>query len=122
MNDVFVSFPFEERFDAVFQAIRDVVSKHGLNPIRIDQASHVAEPIASEIQRRIRESRLVIADITGNNPNVHNEIGLAQALGKPLVLISQDRPSTASFNVRGLHILTYDIENLTRLRQLVERA
>jgi len=43
MNDIFVSFPFEERFDAVFKTIRDVAARRHLNARRIDQSSLIAE-------------------------------------------------------------------------------
>ena len=122
VNDVFVSFPFETRFDGVFDAIKDVVNKRNLNAVRIDQTSPIAQPIAAAIHQRIRGARLIIADVTGNNPNVLNEIGQAQAFGKPLVLITQDRPTTAPFNVRDVQLHHYDPDDLLKLRVLIDRA
>lgn len=34
------------------------------------------------------ESRYVIANLNGRNPNVYYELGIAQAIGKPVILIA----------------------------------
>ena len=122
VHDVFVSFPFEARFDTVFETIQGVAAQRSLQALRIDRSSFAAEPVAEAIRQRVSESRVFIADLTGNNANVLNEIGLAQALGKPLVLITQDAPADAPFNVRGLRILRYDEQDLLGLRRLVTGA
>lgn len=70
----------------------------------------------------MRESRVLIADLTGNNANVLREIGFAQALGKPLVLITQDEQTDAPFNVRSLRILRYSEKDLAALRRLISAA
>ena len=49
-----------------------------------------------------REPR-VVADITGKN----HEVGLAQAYGTPLILITQDAPFEAPFNIRNLRMIEY---------------
>jgi len=122
MGEIFVSFPVESRFDSVFETIRNVAARQKLVAIRIDQSSAISAPIHEAIHRRLRESRLVIADITGNNPNVLNEIGIAQALGKPLVLITQDNPESAPFNIRNLLLHTYRINDLAGLYEVIAKA
>jgi hypothetical protein len=122
MNEVFVSFPFSPRFDSLFPIVQERAARRSLNAVRIDESSHLAIPIADSIHRRIRESRLVVADITGNNPNVLNEIGIAQALGKPLLLITQDSPSEAPFNVRNLQIRQYDENKPVVLKEIIDGA
>jgi hypothetical protein len=119
--DVFVSSPFSEGFDSVFRLISEVASERALQAYRVDEA-HMAEPIAETIRKRIRESRLVVADITDNNANVLNEIGQAQVLGKPLVLISQNPPADAPFNIRDLRILRYRRDDAPGLRSMLQRA
>ena len=42
MNDVFVSFPFEPRFDSVFDEIKRVAADRKLNAVRIDETSALA--------------------------------------------------------------------------------
>ncbi|MDI6736848.1 MAG: hypothetical protein QME42_11785, partial [bacterium] len=78
---VFVSLPFDSSFDNIYQAIDHVANENKSKAYRVDQ-EHFAKSIPDSIEREIRESIIFIADITGNNPNVLNEIGQAQALGR----------------------------------------
>ncbi len=119
--DLFISMPFAPAFDEVSRAIAHVAEKKGLHPYRVDQ-DHIAAPIAQAIEKRIRESRLVIADVTGGNPNVLHELGQAQSLGKPTIIISQDAPDSAPFNVRGLRIHRYDPTRLPELQRALSAA
>lgn len=122
MSDVFLSAPFDGRFDAVLTLVQELAGRRQLRATRVDEASMIAQPVAEEIRRLLRGSRVVVADLTGNNPNVLNEVGLAQALGKPLILLSQDPASAAAFNVRHLRILRYDPTDLRALEQQVVSA
>lgn len=122
MNTVFVSIPFDGRFDRVFDAISTLASKRHLQAERIDQTSKLAKPVIDEVLRAIREARLVIADVTGSNPNVLHEVGLAQAFGKPIVLLTQEEPEHAAFNVRSLTVIRYNPANMHQLAQEVDQA
>lgn len=121
MSDVFVSMSFSNEFQTVFQTIEKAVKKVGLNVYRVDQEVR-ATLIVEDIKRKIRESRIFIADLTGNNPNVLNEIGQAQTLGKPIILFSQDKPEDSPFNVRGLHINQYDPKKLDYLYNTLKKT
>ncbi len=121
MADVFASMPFSEDFDSVWRAIREVVTKQNLSSYRTDQ-KHLAESIPDAVWNGIKQSRFVVADVTGSNPNVLNEVGFAQALGKPLILFSQGSPTEIAFNLRNLRILRYDPVNLGQLCGLLESA
>lgn len=50
---------------------------------------------------------MILADLTGKNPNVFYEVGLAHATGKPVILISQDM-NDIPFDLRGLRIIEYN--------------
>jgi len=119
--DLFISIPFTPAFNEISRAVIAAAVERGLTPYRVDQ-DHLAEPIAQAIDRKIRESRIVVADITGSNPNVLHELGQAQSLGKPLIVISQDEPQRAPFNVRSLRILKYDPERVADLQQTLRTA
>lgn len=119
--DIFVSSPFAVEFDVVFEAIEAVAGKQGLEAFRVDK-EFVAVEIAEEITRKIRDSRMVIADLTGNRPNVLHEVGQAQILGKPLILISRDDPTEAPFNVRGHRILAYSLDDIPDLTRTLDKA
>ena len=122
MNDIFISIPFEDCFEPVFDTIRAAAERRSLNALRIDRDSLLAKSVSVAMHRKIRDAHFVLADVTGKNPNVMNEVGLAEAFGKPLILITQDSPEDAQFNIRHLHLLKYAPDNLEYLLQLLDRA
>lgn len=70
--------------------------------------------VMDQVWQGIRGADVVVADITGSNPNVFYEIGLAHALGKEVILISQD--PDAPFDVRASRRVHYDAADLDGLR------
>ena len=46
--------------------------------------------ILNDIVKSIRSSELIVADLTDPNPNVYYELGLAHAMRKRVVLMTQD--------------------------------
>jgi hypothetical protein len=53
-------------------------------PIRADQLNEPGR-ITSQIIKLLMDADLVIADLTGGNPNVYYELSLRHALGKPVI-------------------------------------
>jgi hypothetical protein len=118
MASVFVSCPFHGPYKDLIACIRRAAAGFHLQTVSADQYS-AARPFVDDIQREIKDSRIVVADITGNNPNVLNEIGLAQASRKALILISQDSLSDAPANIRNLRIVQYAMTDLQLLQERV---
>ncbi len=85
----FVLMPFNEQFDRIFNSvIKPAIEKAGLKSLRSDQIFSPT-PIVEDIWVHIASSKLVIADVTGKNPNVFYELGLAHAIGKTVIIITQ---------------------------------
>ena len=63
--------------------------------------------IMEDIRRSIERARLVIADLTGRNPNVFYEVGIAHTLSKEVLLLSQSM-SDVPFDLRHRRVLPYD--------------
>ena len=102
----FVLMPFAERFDPIYsEIIKPVVEQFGLMCIRADNLYH-SKPIMEDIWKFLNEARIVIADVTGKNPNVFYEIGLAHAIGKEVIIISQSTDDIP-FDLRHLRTFTY---------------
>jgi len=96
---------YEELFNEV---IVPVCEKMGLEPFRASQTYYPGLVIA-DIQRQIRESRVVIAEITPVNPNVYYEVGFADAIGKPVILIADGgKLEQLPFDVRAFRTLFYE--------------
>jgi hypothetical protein len=53
---------------------------------------------------------VLVADLTGRNPNVFYELGLAHAMQKPVILVA-DNLNDVPFDLRGLRVLSYDKNN-----------
>lgn len=109
----FVIIPFATPFAFVYDTIERTVRREGLDCIRADQSA-VSEPIINDIKRHILAADLVIADLTGRNPNVYYEAGFAHALDKRLILIAQSVADLA-FDLSHIRTIIYttphDLEN-----------
>lgn len=55
----------------------------------------------------INTAKVLIADLTGNNPNLFYEVGLSHAIGKNVILITCDT-SGVPFNLRHLGYIKYE--------------
>jgi nucleoside 2-deoxyribosyltransferase len=80
-----------------------------------------AGEIIAQIWRQLRRAEAVVADLTHRNPNVFYEVGLAHALGKQIIFITQDRDKLP-FDVSTSRCVTYDKGDLTYLRAELEKA
>jgi hypothetical protein len=63
--------------------------------------------VMADVLAAIQKSRVVIADLTGRNPNVFYEVGIAHTLDVPVLLISQSLDDIP-FNLRHRRVLIYD--------------
>jgi nucleoside 2-deoxyribosyltransferase len=81
----------------------------------------MAGTIMNQVWDYIRHADAVIADVTGRNPNVLYEAGMAHALGKPVVLLLQET-ETAPFDIAAERRIPYRLENLPRLEQELGKA
>jgi cytochrome P450 len=66
------------------------------------------------------QARTVLADLTGLNPNVMYEVGLAHALGIPSFLISNSLDDLP-FDLRALRVLEYDQSDSAWASRLSDR-
>jgi hypothetical protein len=105
--DIFVIMPFLKELKAVYDDhIRPTAQKMNLTVARGDDF-FTAKSVMSDIWNAMNASRLVIADCTGRNPNVFYEMGMAHTLGKPVILISQDKEDIP-FDIQHIRYLIYD--------------
>jgi hypothetical protein len=82
----------------------------GFNAIRADE---ISEPglITSQVIQHIIDDPLVIADLTGRNPNVFYELALRHAIRKPLIQIIQ-KNDRLPFDVAGMRTIPVDHTDL----------
>ena len=87
----------------------------GFETVRADQ---IAEPglITTQIIQHIIDDPLVIADLTGSNPNVFYELAVRHAIRKPLVQIIQ-KNEKIPFDVAGMRTIPVDHKDLDSVQE-----
>jgi hypothetical protein len=80
--------------------------KCGLKCVRGDDMFG-SDVIMEDVLAAIRKAKVVIADLTGQNPNVFYEVGIAHASGTPVLLITQSLDDVP-FDLRHRRVLPYD--------------
>lgn len=63
--------------------------------------------VMDDVKAAIETADLVIADLSGQNPNVFYEVGIAHTLGKPVLLLSQSIEDVP-FDLRHRRVLPYE--------------
>jgi hypothetical protein len=105
----FVAMQFGEPFDTIYkEVIRPEGEKLGLEVLRADE---IPGPgiIFRDMQDRIAESNVVIAEISAPNQNVFYELGYAHALNTPTILLAQrGREDELPFDIRSYRVIFYD--------------
>ena len=93
---IFVAMPFKgDHLTEVYEdGIRKAVESCGFGCKRADEIFDT-DVIIESIENDLSDCLLVVADLTGRNPNVFYEVGYARALGKEVILLtsaSEDVP------------------------------
>jgi len=82
--------PFFDDFDDVYHlGLKPACQNAGAYAERVDEQIF-QESILERIYNQIGKADIIIADMTGRNPNVFYETGYAHALGKPVILVTQN--------------------------------
>jgi len=63
--------------------------------------------IIEDVWEYINRSRIVIAEVTGKNPNVYYELGITHTVGKDVILLTQSMDDVP-FDVRHLRVIVYE--------------
>lgn len=109
-----------KRADKVFRfIISPVCEKCGFDAIRVDQINQ-ADSITQTIIDHLKDAELVIADITGHNPNAFYEIGYRACTGKPIVHL-KEKGETIPFDISNIRAFDYDLTDLEAVEEVKER-
>jgi hypothetical protein len=113
----FVISPFGDGFDEYYDKIyRPAIERTGLQAIRADEV-YGTGAVIDDIFKQIRSATLVLCDVTGRNPNVNYELGVAHAFAKPAVIVTQS-VSDVPFDYKHLRAITYDLKRVEWAKQL----
>lgn len=118
IDTCFVIMPFGGYFDSYYSDIyKPAIETVGLCAKRADDL-YRPSTIIQDIWTYTKEAKLVIADLTDKNPNVFYELGLAHALAKPAILITNSMMDIP-FDLRALRVIEYD-KNLPNWGQILK--
>ncbi len=126
---VAVMMPFGG-FADVYEALKAAVSDAGLRCQRADDIWE-NDAIMNDVVSLLWRSRVVISDLSGRNPNVFYETGIAHTLGRDVIQITQSA-ADVPFDLKHLRYINYlpnrqGLEEMqaavtARLHHLVARA
>jgi hypothetical protein len=114
----FVIMPFREELKEVYEyGIKPAVIESGSRCIRADESISIGN-ITRDIIEHILQADVIVADLTGHNPNVFYELGVAHSVGNKTIMITQDIESIP-FDISPYRIISYEqtIEGAQRLRE-----
>jgi len=117
----FIIMPFTDKLNPIYESIiKPVIKDLKLNCLRADEI-FTSKPIIEDVWDNIRKAKFMIADLTDRNPNVFYELGLAHALNKDVILLTQDL-NDVPFDLRHFRIIVYkdSISGADKLRSTLK--
>lgn|GEM_PF-4790076 len=119
----FVIMPFDDKLNEVFHSgIEPIAKEFDLRCTRADQHFE-STPIMFEIFDDIQKAKVIIADLTGANPNVFYELGICHALKRNVILLKR-AGSNVPFDLHGIRHLEYEdrLGGVSRLREILKET
>ena len=105
--DVFLLMPFSHDLTPIYRDdISKVLDAMSLSYARADDF-YSNRGVVQDIWNGICNSGIIIADCTNKNPNVFYELGLAHAIGKPVILITQ-KTNDIPFDIEHIRYIAYE--------------
>src|ERR687884_692284 len=117
---VFVLMPFSKEFDDIYQlGIKAACQEAGAYCMRVDEQIF-QENILERLYTQINKADLIVADMSGRNPNVFYEVGYAHALGKKVILVT-DNSEDIPFDLKHYPHIVYGGRIIDLKRELTGR-
>lgn len=109
-----------KRADQVYKyIIAPVCEKCGFEAIRVDQINQ-ADSITQTIIDMLLQSELVIADMTGHNPNAFYEMGFRACTRKPMIHL-KEKGEGIPFDIASIRAFDYDLTDLDAVTEIKSR-
>ena len=102
-----IAIIYPVKYKRTYEAIAKACSNLGVKHKRADD-SWLHSAFVNDIEDMIRSSDIIIADITGKNPAVFYEVGIARQMGKTIIPISQDSPDDLPEDIRHMRVQAFD--------------
>jgi hypothetical protein len=110
-DSCFVMMPFAEPLGGYYKTVYEpAIAKAGLRAVRADDEIFATGKIVDQIWSGVNAAKVLVAELTGRNPNVFYELGLAHALEKPVVLVSSNQEDVP-FDLQHIRVIYYDVRD-----------
>lgn len=122
----FIVMPFRPELNYFYLYIRKhLQDKYRIRVERGD--THVmTKALMDKIREQILDASVVIGDVTGSTANVFFELGIAHAIGRPIIFLTQDPPESAPVDIRQFEFIHYDLgrheEFLARIDNAIQNV
>ncbi|GAA2111740.1 hypothetical protein GCM10009759_54010 [Kitasatospora saccharophila] len=112
---------YEHHLEVFEEVIAPACAKFGITALRADGIASPGD-INEQICRHVIESDLVVADVSGGNPNVMYELGLRHLGGGPVIHIGED--GQLPFDIASVRTIKYQRTrtSFAGTRRLIEGA
>jgi hypothetical protein len=112
--------PFDAAFNDVYQlGIKQVCESLGAYCERVDEQVFDGR-ILDRIYNQIAKADIVVADMTGRNPNVFYEVGYAHGLDKKRMIMLTQRSEDIPFDLKDYPHIIYE-RQITKLREELDK-
>jgi hypothetical protein len=117
---VFILMAFKEDplLEDVVDTIKGICSSLQLRAERVDDIQHFGR-ITDKIIERIKASRILIADLSFERPNVYYELGFAHGLNRDVILLAK-QGTDLHFDIKDFNVLFY--RNIKELSSKLKKS
>jgi len=114
--------PIRPEFHYYYIYLKNHIEKtHRISCVRADHSIRQGA-FMDKIRRYIKDADLILADVSGGNPNVLYELGIAHQRNKRVILMTRDAVEAVPSDIRHLDMIRYDLTKEDDLVRLVDRA
>jgi len=116
---IFTLMPFNEQFNDIYQlGIKETCHAFDTYCERVDEQVFQGS-IVDRIFNQISKADIIIADMSGQNPNVFFEVGYAIALNKKIILLTNDA-NDIPFDLKHYAHIVYN-HSIQKLKEMLQK-
>jgi len=117
---IFVVMPFDDEFRDTYElGIKPACIEAGADCERVDEQLFL-ENILERIYGQIEKADLIVAEMSGRNPNVFYEIGYAHGIGKHAILLTRNADDIP-FDLKHFPHVVYE-GKITKLKSELQKT
>jgi hypothetical protein len=105
------------------KVLKHIFKKALAKKYKVIRGDEIDQPgiITSQVLRAIQDSHLVLADLTGHNPNVLYELAIRHAIEKPIIHVIDQKISKITFDIAGFRTIEFDLTDPDSIENAVEQ-